>query len=233
MKSKNLLLILGHMVIFCIVINFAYATEIHLKDGKVLKVQSYWEEDTFLCYEKYGSTVRLQKSMIKEIRESDAKKNESVSKNNIKMEVESSHPFIQKVIKSFDDWEAQNQVHLNKKRNSEKVKQHFRNKINLIKENKRKTLYALSLILDLKQNTDLSYQEIADRLNNENIPACLGKGNNFSYKSESRWDNIKVGHIYHILVGSKKLREEEREKEEAEKRKVEEINKMVKTMSKK
>jgi len=57
--------------VFCIslfVVGMAIADEIHLKDGRILEVKSYWEEDQLICYQKFGAVIKLPRSKIKEIK---------------------------------------------------------------------------------------------------------------------------------------------------------------------
>ena len=47
--------------------NYLYAHEIYLKEGKIIEVKSYWEENNVVCYEKFGAVIKIPKSDIKKI----------------------------------------------------------------------------------------------------------------------------------------------------------------------
>lgn len=47
------------------------AHEIHLKNGRVIEVDSYWDRDGEIIYEQYGTTIYLDKKKIKEIKTED------------------------------------------------------------------------------------------------------------------------------------------------------------------
>lgn len=39
-----------------------------LKDGTVIKTSAFWEEDGYLAYKKYGGTIKIDKSKVKEVK---------------------------------------------------------------------------------------------------------------------------------------------------------------------
>lgn len=45
----------------------AGADEIHLKDGRIIKVQECWEEEEMIKYRKYGTVLGIAKDSVKEI----------------------------------------------------------------------------------------------------------------------------------------------------------------------
>ena len=44
------------------------ANEIHMKDGRIVKTKTCWEENGIVYYEKYGATIGINKNLVKEIK---------------------------------------------------------------------------------------------------------------------------------------------------------------------
>lgn len=43
------------------------ADEIHLKNGRIIKLDSYWKENGDIVYEKFGATMYIDQNKIKKI----------------------------------------------------------------------------------------------------------------------------------------------------------------------
>lgn len=64
--------IIGLYFFMSFIVSLATADEIHLKDGRIISVKSYWEEDQSICYQKFGATIKIQKFKIQEIKSEDS-----------------------------------------------------------------------------------------------------------------------------------------------------------------
>lgn len=64
--------IIGLYFFIFFIVSLATADEIHLKDGRIISVKSYWEEDQSICYQKFGATIKIQKFKIQEIKSEDS-----------------------------------------------------------------------------------------------------------------------------------------------------------------
>ena len=64
--------IIGLYFFMLFIVSLATADEIHLKDGRIISVKSYWEEDQSICYQKFGATIKIKKFKIQEIKSEDS-----------------------------------------------------------------------------------------------------------------------------------------------------------------
>jgi hypothetical protein len=72
--------------VFCFslfIVGMAIADEIHLKDGRIVEVKSYWEEDQFICYQKFGAVIKLPRSKVKEIKTENSHDMESTNEASV------------------------------------------------------------------------------------------------------------------------------------------------------
>jgi hypothetical protein len=56
------------IVLFLVLVaELSMAHEIHMKDGRIIKSKTIWEEDELVNYEKFGTVIGIKKDLVKEI----------------------------------------------------------------------------------------------------------------------------------------------------------------------
>jgi formylglycine-generating enzyme required for sulfatase activity len=50
----------------------AGAAEIHLRNGKIIKIQLFWEKNDKIMFEKYGNIAGISTGIVKEVRSNQA-----------------------------------------------------------------------------------------------------------------------------------------------------------------
>jgi formylglycine-generating enzyme required for sulfatase activity len=55
-------------MILVLVAQVAAAAEIHLRDGKIIQIKTFWEKNDKIMFEKYGSIVGVGTEIVKEVR---------------------------------------------------------------------------------------------------------------------------------------------------------------------